>query len=102
MATHVGEPIRGARAIFLFHFALLSWWIFVQFYYYVVMRFVKADPSFPMGIVSLCLIVTALLVTARFARGLRGTASETAARIAMVLAVIDVIGETLQFAPRLG
>jgi hypothetical protein len=102
MPSRVAEPVRGAHALFLFHLSLLSWWAFVQLYYRVVPRFVKADPSFWMGVVSLGLIATALVVTTQFARGRRGTASETAARIAMALAVVDLIGETLQFAPRLG
>ena len=102
MSSRVAEPVPGARALFVFHLALLSWWLFVLICYYVVLRFVKVDPAFPLGVVSLGMIVTALIVFTRFARGRRGTASETAARVAAALAIVDVIGESLQFAPRLG
>jgi len=102
MFTRGAETVRGARALFIFHLTLLTWWAFVQFYYRVVQRFVKGDPSFAMGIVSLALIFTALIVTTEFAQGRRGTASQSAARLAVVLAGVDLIAETLQFAPRLG
>ena len=101
MSSRLAVPV-GARALFVFHLTLLSWWTFVQLYYRIVLRFVKSDPSFWMGVVSLGLIAAALIVTARFARGRRNTASETAARVAVALAVVDLIGETLQFVPRLG
>lgn len=102
MPRPIAEPVPGARALFAFHFALLSWWAFVQLYYRIAPRFVKADPTFWMGVVSLGLIALALVLTTRFARGRRGTASESAARVAAALAVVDLVGETLQFAPRLG
>jgi len=102
MLSRGAEAVPGTRALFVFHLTLLSWWAFVQFYYRVVQRFVKGDPAFVMGIVSLGLIVTALIVTTQFARGCRGTRSQTAARLAVALAVVDLIAETLQFAPRLG
>lgn len=102
MSNQGAVPVPGARALFVFHLTLLCWWAFVQVYYRVAPRFVKADPSFVMGIVSLGLIAVALLVTAQFARSRRGTASQTAARVAVALAVVDLLGETLQFAPRLG
>lgn len=101
MPSRIVEPVLGARALFVFHLALLSWWTFVQVYYRVAPRFVSAA-VFPMAVVSFALIVIALVVTAQFARGRRGTASETAAQVAVALAVVDLIGETLQFAPRLG
>lgn len=75
---------------------------FVQFYYRVVQRFVKTDPAFPMAVVSLGLIVAALIMTTQFARGRQGTPSQTAARVAVVLAGVDLVAETLQFAPQLG
>jgi hypothetical protein len=101
--NHQGaEPVSGARALLVFHSLLWTWWASVQFYYRVLMRRMPIDTAFWFGIVSWCLIATALVLFTRFARGRRGTPAAAFAQAAVVFALIDLIGETLQFAPQLG
>lgn len=101
IATSSATP-QAARALFLFHVALFAWWAAGQLYYRVVARFFWRDPTLPFGVVSLALIVTCLVLTARFAAARRGTAAAGVLRLAVALAAVDVIGEALQFAPQLG
>jgi hypothetical protein len=96
------EPVHGAHALFVFHLALFSWWAFVQVIYHVVLRFVKADPALLVDSVNLGLTVAAVVVTLRFAEGARGTAAESAARFVVGFALVDLVADLLQFAPRLG
>jgi len=100
MSSRVVEPVRGARALFVFHLALLSWWTFVQFYFRVVAHFVKFE--LPVDLVNFIFIAIAPIVTTHFALGQRGTPSQTAARVVVVLAALDLLGELLQSAPHLG
>src|SRR5688500_9754132 len=80
---------RGARALFVFHASLLAFWAFVQVFHRAAPSSVVAVSKLPFGIASLVLIVAALVVTTHFALGQRGTPAGSAARVAVVLAVID-------------
>jgi hypothetical protein len=86
----------------VFHASLLAFWAFVQVFHRAAPSSVVAVSKLPFGIASLVLIVAALVVTTHFALGQRGTPAGRAARVAVVLAVIDVVCEALQFAPALG
>ncbi len=93
---------EGARALFVFHSSLLAFWVFVQVFHRVAPRSAVAVSKLPLGVASLLLIIASLIVTSVFARGQRGKPAEGIARVAVVLAGIDVICEALQLSPELG
>jgi hypothetical protein len=82
--------------------AVFASWVVVQLYYRVVVRFATMDQVFWFGVMSWCLIAVAPFVTLRFAQGQHGTRAATAAYVGVALAVVDLVGETLQFMPQLG
>jgi hypothetical protein len=92
----------AARQLLAFHLALLAFWACVQFHYRVVAKVVHVDPTFAFGVVSWALIALAFVLFARFAREGRGTLSARFASVAGLLASVDLVAETLQFAPQLG
>jgi hypothetical protein len=97
-------PVHWAHALFVFHLALFTWWAFSLVYFHVVRRLIlpSVDPTLPFGVISLTFIVMALVVTTHFALNRRGTAAQNLAWVAVALAAIDMLGETLQFGPQLG
>lgn len=94
--------VPGARALFAYHAVLFTWWVLSQVWYRVAARLGMGEPALPAGAVNLAIIVTALVVMLRFALGRRGTAAGGFAGLAAAMAAVDVIGETLQFAPLVG
>src|SRR5882724_10058949 len=96
MSTNPGSTALAAGTLFVFHAALFCWWGFGQVYWRVLSRFIRLDPTFLFRVIDLCFITTSLIVTVGFARTLRGTAAESAARAAIVFAIIDLVCETLQ------
>lgn len=86
----------------MIHLTLFCWWGFGQVFSRVAPRFGAFDPTFSFGVVSLSLIAATLVVMLRFARALGGTPAERFARLAVALAIVDVVGEAMQFAPQLG
>lgn len=95
-------PVSAARALLVFHLVLLASWAVVQLYYRVVSRFVTMDQVFWFGVMSWCLIAAAPFMVLRFARERRGTSAASMAYAAVGFAIVDLVGETLQFAPQLG
>ena len=84
------------------HLGVSASWLANLLYYRVVMRFVTLNPGLWFGVMSWCLVAAAPLLILRFARERRGTPAATLAYIGVALAIVDLVGETLQFAPQLG
>lgn len=97
------SPTQAAgQALFLLHLTLFIWWGFVQAFVRIAPRFGKVDPTFAFELINFGLIVVSLFVITRLARAVEGTSAQGPARVALVFAAVDVVGQSLQVAPRLG
>src|SRR6185369_144329 len=101
--VNTDPPVKSAgQALFLLHLALFIWWAFGQAFARIAPRLGMSEPTFAFDVISLGLIVTTLFVIVRLARALEGTPAEAVARLAVFFALVDVVGQSLQVAPRLG